>query len=74
MLLAGLPVGDGTPAVFDPDFLENIFEVELHRIQTNFEDNRNFPVGLARRDPTEDLFFPFTQQNCRMSRSLRLPR
>ena len=26
MLLAGLPVGDGTPAVFDPDFLENIFE------------------------------------------------
>lgn len=73
MLLTGLPVGDGAPPVFDPDFLENIFEVELHGIQTNFENDGNFPIGLACRDPAENLLFPFAQEDARLRRSLGFP-
>ena len=73
MLLTGLPIGDGTPPVFDSDFLENIFEVELHRIQTDLEDDGNFPIGLAGCDPAENFFFAFAQQGGRLRRSFGFP-
>ena len=74
MLLTGLPVGNGTPPVFHSDLLEDILEVKLHGIKADFENDGNFPVGLARRDPAENLFFPFAQYCGRLSRSLRGPR
>ena len=73
MLLTGLPVGNGAPAVFDADFLENIFEMKFDRVQTDFEDNRDFPVRFACRHPAENFFFPFAEQGGGLDRPDRAP-
>ena len=51
MLLAILPIGNGAPPVFDTDLLEDILEMKFYRVQTDFEDDRNFPIGFTRRHP-----------------------
>lgn len=57
-----LPLRNRCPPVFyAAQFLVDILEMELDRIETDMKNHGDFPVGLSFRDPAHDFFFPIRE-------------